>query len=82
MATVHLADYRPAPQLLERTDLSVALHADHALVDARLAFRPNPASQPGPLLLQGVGLQLLELRLNGQPLPPGPWCSMGPLDWP
>jgi aminopeptidase N len=71
MATVHLADYRPAPQLLERTDLTVALHADHALVDARLAFRPNPASQPGPLLLQGVGLQLLELRLNGQPLPPG-----------
>ncbi|HBH73716.1 MAG TPA: aminopeptidase N [Synechococcales bacterium UBA10510] len=71
MATVHLADYRPAPQLLERTDLSVALHADHALVDARLAFRPNPASQPGPLLLQGVGLQLLELRLNGQPLAPG-----------
>jgi aminopeptidase N len=71
MATVHLADYRPAPQLLERTDLSVALHGDHALVDARLAFRPNPASEPGPLLLQGVGLQLLELRLNGQPLPPG-----------
>ena len=71
MATVHLADYRPAPQLLERTDLTVALHGDHALVDARLAFRPNPASQPGPLLLQGVGLQLLELRLNGQPLPPG-----------
>ena len=71
MATVHLADYRPAPQLLERTDLSVALHGDHALVDARLAFRPNPASEPGPLLLQGVGLQLLELRLNGRPLPPG-----------
>ena len=71
MATVHLADYRPAPQLLERTDLSVALHGDHALVEARLAFRPNPASEPGPLLLQGVGLQLLELRLNGQPLPPG-----------
>ena len=71
MATVHLADYRPAPQLLERTDLTVALHADHALVDARLAFRPNPASEPGPLLLQGVGLQLLELQLNGQPLAPG-----------
>jgi aminopeptidase N len=71
MATVHLADYRPAPQLLERTDLNVALHGDHALVEARLAFRPKPASEPGPLLLQGVGLQLLELRLNGQPLPPG-----------
>jgi aminopeptidase N len=42
MAAVHLSDYRPAPFLLERTDLTVRLQASHTLVEARLAFLPNP----------------------------------------
>ncbi|MGL6132666.1 MAG: aminopeptidase N, partial [Prochlorococcaceae cyanobacterium] len=66
MTSVRLADYRPAPQLLDRTDLTVRLHDDHAEVEARLAFRPNPDAAPGPLLLQGVDLELLELRCDGQ----------------
>ncbi|MFM7550885.1 MAG: aminopeptidase N [Cyanobacteriota bacterium] len=68
MAVVRLADYRPAPQLLERTDLTVQLYPDHTEVAARLAFVPNPAAGPGPLLLMGVELELLELRINGEPL--------------
>ena len=36
MATVRLADYRPAPYLLSRTDLTVRLFDDHALVDLSL----------------------------------------------
>jgi len=60
MPLVRLADYRPAPFLLERTDLVVQLHPDHSEVSARLAFRPNPAAEPDPLLLQGVDLELLE----------------------
>ncbi|MEB3105348.1 MAG: aminopeptidase N [Cyanobacteriota bacterium] len=68
MAVVRLADYRPAPQLLERTDLIVQLHPGHTEVIARLAFTPNPAAEPGPLVLKGVELELLELRLHGQPL--------------
>ena len=68
MAVVRLADYRPAPQLLERTDLTVRLYPDHAEVAARLAFQPNPAADPGPLVLQGVELELLELTLDGAPL--------------
>ncbi|MGB5134728.1 MAG: aminopeptidase N [Prochlorococcaceae cyanobacterium] len=68
MTTVRLADYRPSAQLLERTDLTVRLHADHAEVEARLAFRPNPRVEAGPLVLQGVDLELRELRLDGQPL--------------
>ena len=67
--TVRLADYRPAPQLLERTDLLVALGAEGSEVTARLAFQPNPAADgPGPLVLQGVDLELLELRLDGESL--------------
>ncbi|MEB3326901.1 MAG: aminopeptidase N [Synechococcus sp.] len=70
MALVRLADYRPAPFLLDRTDLMVQLHFDHSEVAARLAFRPNPAAEPGPLLLQGVDLELLELALDGCALEP------------
>ncbi|MEB3170221.1 MAG: aminopeptidase N [Synechococcaceae cyanobacterium] len=69
MSTVRLADYRPAPQLLERTDLTLRIHADHTEVEARLAFRPNPQADPGPLRLRGVDLKLLALELNGAPLP-------------
>jgi aminopeptidase N len=71
MAAVHLSDYRPAPFLLERTDLTVQLHASHALVEARLTFLPNPQA-PGPggqvLELMGVDLDLEDLRLDGSPL--------------
>ncbi|WP_216902691.1 aminopeptidase N [Synechococcus sp. CCY 9618] len=75
MAVVHLADYRPAPYLLERTDLTVRLFADHATVAARLAFTPRPdsAAPEGlaePLELRGVDLELLSLALDGAPLAP------------
>jgi aminopeptidase N len=68
MSTVRLADYRPAPQLLERTDLTLRIHADHTEVEARLAFRPNPQADPGPLRLRGLDLELLELQLDGRAL--------------
>ena len=75
MALVRLADYRPAPYLLDRTDLTVQLFADHTEVVAQLAFRPNPAAgsvggAPEPLVLQGVDLELVELRLDGRLLEP------------
>ena len=71
MAAVHLSDYRPAPYLLERTDLAFQLHADHTLVEARLAFLPNSQAEISggqPLELMGVDLELEDLRLDGSPL--------------
>ncbi len=73
MAVVHLADYRPAPYLLQRTDLTVRLFADHALVAGRLAFTPrsgsgSPDGLLEPLELMGVDLELLSLDLDGVPL--------------
>jgi aminopeptidase N len=70
MATVRLADYRPAPFLIAHTQLGVQLHADHALVEAELAFEPNPAAAWGPLELRGEGLELLGLWLDEAPLTP------------
>jgi len=69
MAIVRLADYRPAPCLIERTDLRVQLFADHSLVEAELAFTPNPAGEPGPLELRGEALELLNLALDDEELP-------------
>lgn len=76
MPTVRLADYRPAPYLLSRTDMTVRLFADHALVEAQLAFAPNPAAQDNPkgeasglaLELAGVDLKLEALSIDGTAL--------------
>ncbi|MEY2749790.1 MAG: aminopeptidase, partial [Cyanobacteriota bacterium] len=68
MASVRLADYRPAPCLIAHTDLQVRLYADHTLVAATLQLEPNPAATPGPLTLRGEELELLELQLDGAPL--------------
>jgi aminopeptidase N len=73
MAAVHLADYRPAPFLIDRTDLTVRLHPDHTVVEATLAFRPNPAASQAPpqtLELMGVDLELESLTLDGRSLEP------------
>ncbi|MCP9774221.1 aminopeptidase N [Cyanobium sp. WAJ14-Wanaka] len=68
MAPVRLADYRQAPFLLERTDLTVQLFEAQTLVQAELALLPNPLGLRAPLQLQGVGLELLELAIDGQAL--------------
>jgi aminopeptidase N len=76
MAVVRLVDYLPAPYRLERTDLTVRLFEDHALVMAALALQPNPAaaavdaSGPPPLELMGVDLELRALAIDGEPVPP------------
>lgn len=76
MAAVRLADYRPAPYRLERTDLTVRLFDEQALVQARLSLAANPEASPEasrspvPLLLQGLDLELLEIRLDGEDLAP------------
>ncbi len=73
MATVHLADYRPAPVLIPEIRLELKLFADQTLVEAVLHCQPNPAGEPGPLELRGEGLELLEIQLNGEPLAAERW---------
>ena len=68
MAIVRLADYRPYPYRLSRTDLTVRLEANHAFVAAALSFVAEPPALPGPLVLAGVDLELLEISLDGHPL--------------
>jgi len=70
MSVVRLADYRPYPYRLERTDLTVRLLGEEALVESTLQLVPlgAGAGSSEPLLLRGEGLELLSLSLDGRPL--------------
>src|SRR5215475_9396500 len=67
---VRLEDYRPPDWLVETVDLDVSLDATATRVRAKLALRPNPkAAAPAPVVLDGDGLQLVSLKLDGNDLP-------------
>ena len=64
---IYLQDYRAPDYWLDTTELDFDLHEDHTRVDSRLTFRRNSAAAAdAPLLLNGQGLELLSIRLNGQ----------------
>lgn len=67
--TIRLEDYRPPAFLIDYTDLCVQIEAGQTRVHARLALRRNPAAPAtGPLVLNGNGLTLESLRLDGRKL--------------
>ncbi|HEV3373017.1 MAG TPA: aminopeptidase N [Xanthobacteraceae bacterium] len=66
-----LQDYRPPDWLVETVDLDVSLDPKATRVRARLALKPNPqAAAPAPLVLDGDGLELRSLKLDGAVLSP------------
>ena len=66
---VHLSDYKPFTHRVEEVALTFRLAARGARVGAVLRLSPNP-DRPGrhDLRLDGEGLRLLSLRLEGAPL--------------
>jgi aminopeptidase N len=67
---VRLEDYRPPDWLVETVELDVSLHPTAARVRATLALKPNPqGAAPAPVVLDGDGLTLVSLKLDGAPLP-------------
>lgn len=70
--TVYLKDYRVPDFLIDATELLVQLYEDHALVTARLHLRRNPAASTpaAALVLDGRQLELLQVALQGEVLPP------------
>jgi aminopeptidase N len=67
---VRLADYRPPDWLVETVALDVKLHPTATRVRAVLKLTPNPqASGPAPVVLDGDGLKLVALAVDGKPLP-------------
>ena len=68
---IRLQDYRPPDWLVDTVELDVSLDASATRVRAALLLRPNPkAAAPAPLVLDGDGLTLVALRLDGEPLAP------------
>jgi aminopeptidase N len=65
---VRLEDYRPPDWLVEAVELDVSLHPTAARVRATLALKPNGGA-PAPLTLDGDGVRLVALKLDGVALP-------------
>ncbi|MGQ0546856.1 MAG: M1 family aminopeptidase, partial [Betaproteobacteria bacterium] len=59
---IYLKDYAPPAFRIESVELDVDIRDDHALVRAKLEVRRNA---PGPLVLDGDELELVEVKLNG-----------------
>ena len=66
---IRLKDYRPPDWLVETVSLDVSLHPTQTKVRATLALKPNPAAAAAPLVLDGDGLTLAGLKLDGTALP-------------
>ena len=67
---VRLSEYRPPDWLVETVDLDVKLHPTQTPVRAALRIKPNAAAgAPAPLVLDGDGLTLVSLKIDGEALP-------------
>jgi len=68
--TIRLKDYTPYPYLIDKVDLDVRLDPAATRVTAKLKMKPNPeASTPGgPVVLDGHGLELVEVKIGGRRL--------------
>jgi aminopeptidase N len=67
--TIRLQDYRPPDWLVDTVQLDVSLHPTAARVRARLELRPNTGA-PAAVVLDGDGLKLVSVAIDGVPLPP------------
>ena len=67
LTLIRRADYQPPCFALDSTQLDIAIFQDHARVTATLCVR---RLADGPLLLNGEGLQLLHLKIDGRPAGP------------
>src|SRR5438034_10705310 len=66
---VRLQDYQPPNWLVETVDLDFVLDPTHTRVRAKLSLVPNPrAMGPAPIVLDGDGLTLTSLLLDGEAL--------------
>jgi len=73
--SIRLKDYRPPDWLVETVALDVTLHPTAARIRATLALKPNPKSASAPLILNGDGLSLISLKLDGTIMAPDSYVA-------
>ncbi len=64
----YLKDYRPPDFTIESAALDFSLHPTRTRVGSRLTIRRVGGEPGSPLVLDGVGLELLEIEIDGDPL--------------
>lgn len=64
---IQLADYQPYPFEFDATRLDFDLHEDATIVKAEIDLVRKPGEN-GPLVLDGKGLELLEIAVDGKAL--------------
>jgi len=74
-STIRLADYQPPAWLVETVHLDVSLHPSESKVRATLALKPNPHAAAAPLVLDGDGLTLSSLKIDGSAPPAGSYVA-------
>ena len=73
--SIRLKDYQPPDWLVETVSLDVTLHPTAARIRATLALKPNPRSASAPLILNGDGLSLISLKLDGTVMAPDSYVA-------
>ena len=66
---IRLKDYREPDWLVDAVSLDFSLQPTKTTVRARLSLRPNAHAPAAPLVLDGDGLNLVSLKLDGTALP-------------
>ena len=68
--TIHLTDFRAPAYLINHVSLNVRLNREETRITARLDLLPNADSPDagGPLVLDGEGLKLNAINIDGVPL--------------
>jgi aminopeptidase N len=72
---IRLVDYRRPDWLVDTVHLDVSLHPSGTRVRATLALRPNPQVPAAPLVLDGDGLSLTSLKIDGADAAPGSYVA-------
>lgn len=73
--TIHLKDYTPPDWLVETVDLDFSLHPTATRVRATLLLTPNPKKPAAPLVLDGDGLTLKSIKIDGATVPPDSYIA-------
>jgi aminopeptidase N len=73
---IRLEDYRPPDWTVETVELDVSLHPTETKVRATLKMSPNTeGASPAPIVLDGDGLTLTSLKLDGSELHPDAYVA-------
>ena len=74
---IHRLDYQPPAHQIPEVHLQVDIHHNHARVKSLLQVEARDPEARAPLVLNGVDLELLGLKINGEPVAAGQYRQEG-----